>query len=248
MLAFEARVDLLRACQVLFDSSIRFSDEFIRSLEPATLKLAYRKKVFETHPDRSRAVGKTESEMNLRFREVSLAYERLMPYVAGIKPLQRTIRPAQPPPQKPQPPPKRHSKDHFYTGKLPEYELKFGQFVYYSGQISWRMLIRAIVWQKRQRPLFGQIAQHWGFLSPSEVQAILRRKPYHEKFGEFALRTGHINLFQKLAVIGRQKLSQPLIGRFFLLQDILSEEQLNHFLQQAFKHNQRLRNKKRFTG
>lgn len=248
MLFPESKVSLLKACRILFDSGAPYSIDFIRRLKPAALKVAYRKKVFETHPDRAMAVGRTEAEMSIRFHEVSRAYEKLRPYVSGEKTLTfKRVPPARPAASPPKSGPSRKppSKDHFYKGNLPGWELKFGQFMYYSGYISWRMMIQAVVWQKSQRPMFGQIAQHWGFLSPDEVREIVSRKPYGEKFGEFALRAGLISQFQRMAVIGRQKLSQPPIGRFFLVNNLLSEKQLTFLLQKSYRHNQLQRRKKR---
>jgi hypothetical protein len=65
--------ELIYACKVLFTHKTGFDFDFIRALDPYGLKLAYRKKALETHPDRSKALGRTEEEMNGLFQEVSFA-------------------------------------------------------------------------------------------------------------------------------------------------------------------------------
>ena len=167
--------ELIYACKVLFTHKTGFDFNFIRGLDPSGLKLAYRKKALETHPDRSRALGRTEEEMNSLFKEVSSAYEILAPVVSGKASLKKRPKPSSPEPQ--------HNsfKDHFYHGTIPERELKIGQFLYYSGRISWRTMVRAIVWQKRQRPLFGQIAMKWNLLTAHDIITILKKKAYNEK-------------------------------------------------------------------
>jgi len=146
MLHAETDNELIYACKVLFAHQTGFDFDFIKALDPSGLKLAYRKKALETHPDRSKALGRTEEEMNSLFKEVSSAYKILAPFVAGKK------APYKLPKQSfssPKPWPKKHSfKDRYYHGSMPERELKIGQFLYYSGRVSWKALIRAIVWQR----------------------------------------------------------------------------------------------------
>ena len=79
MLYAETNSELIYACKVLFAHKTGFDFDFINGLDPSGLKLAYRKKALETHPDRSKALGRTEEEMNSLFKEVSSAYEILAP-------------------------------------------------------------------------------------------------------------------------------------------------------------------------
>jgi len=44
------------------------------------------------------------------------------------------------------------SSDHFYFGPMPKFKLLIGQYRYYSGRISWKVLIDAIAWQKSSGP------------------------------------------------------------------------------------------------
>ncbi len=249
MLSYRLNSDLIYACRVLFDMPARPTDDFLMSLEPAALKRAYRRKALETHPDRSMALGKSEAEMNRRFKEVSMAYERLIPIANGEVIIEPAPKP-RPAPAKPSAPPRPDKKakawrfsaqDHYYQGVFPKRPLKFGQYLYYSNHISWMSLISAIIWQKKQRPLFGQIARNWGFLTADEIQYILTVKPYTEKIGEYALRAGYLTVFQHLAVLGKQRLQQPLIGQYFIQENILTAEKLAWMIEQAAAHNRRFR-------
>jgi len=72
-----AKADLFNAYNALFGPYNKISMDFLRYLEPSLLKAAYRKRALETHPDRSKAIGEIEAEMNERFIQVTLAYEKL---------------------------------------------------------------------------------------------------------------------------------------------------------------------------
>ena len=112
--------------------------------------------------------------------------------------------------------------DHFYTGRIPKATLMIGQFLYYSGLISWRTLIDAICWQRRQRPKIGQIAIGWGLISSGDVMRILTDRTLNEKFGECARRIGYISNFEQFALVGKQRQLQRPFGEYFIESGILS--------------------------
>jgi hypothetical protein len=120
---------------------------------------------------------------------------------------------------------KNHS-DHFYTGNIPKVNLMLGQFLYYSGLISWRMLIEAICWQRRQRPQIGQIAIAWGLISSQDIIQILIARQFNEKFGECALRIGYISSFEHFALVGKQRQLQRPFGEYFIERGILSSGEI----------------------
>ena len=127
--------------------------------------------------------------------------------------------------------------DHFYTGSVPKGSLMIGQFLYYSGLISWRTLIEAICWQRRQRPQIGQIAIAWGLISSQDVIRILTDRTLNEKFGECALRIGYISNFEQIALIGKQRQLQRPLGEYFIESGILSAADIMNMA-----HKQRLQN------
>jgi len=233
-------LDLLSAYSVLFDSSVGFSEAFLKELQPTQLKTAFRKKALATHPDRSMALGLTEAELQIRFQKVSTAYEVLKPFVTRKKKKKQEYntpadrRTGNKPPQK-------RPKDHYFNGTLPERRLKIGQFLYYSRLISWQTLIDAIVWQKKQRPLFGQIAKDWGYLTPSDIIRIIRHKKYHDRFGDYALRNGYLTPFQQMAIAGKQRICQPRIGGHFIRKGFVTESQMKVYRQKVFFHNMKFR-------
>ena len=235
MLFVPARKEIFNACQVLFGSSVLASVDFLKYLQPEGLKTAFRKKVLETHPDRAKVVGiDDEGIMNERFREVVHAYEKLSPLIeakkryilrqGGIK--TNTWQESQ-----------KENVDHFYEGVFPKRKLLIGQFLYYSGIISWRTLIEAIAWQRRQRPLIGRIALDWNLISSYDIKKILTGRDFGEKFGEFALRKGYITSYNLTALLGKQRILQRPIGEHFVERNILSAMELGRMVEKLQSHN-----------
>jgi len=134
---------------------------------------------------------------------------------------------------------KRHKShpDHFYTGSFPKGSLMIGQYLYYSGLISWQTLIEAICWQWRQRPKLGQIAIAWGLISSPDVIRILTVRNLNEKFGECALRVGYISNFDLLALVGKQRQLQRPLGEYFITSGILSATDIMNMATKQQLHN-----------
>lgn len=229
-----AEKEISNACRVLFGSEVLVSTDFLKYLQPEGLKAAFRKKALETHPDRAKTVGIVEDIMNERFKEVILAYEKLSPLIEaekgyilreeGIK--TNTWQERQ-----------NGNFDHFYKGNFPKRKLLIGQFLYYSGIISWRTLIEAIAWQRRQRPPIGRIARDWNLLSSYDIKRILTERDNGEKFGEYALRKRYITPFNLMSLLGKQRMLQRPIGEHFIEQDILSAIELDRFIERLRSHN-----------
>lgn len=236
--------ELFDACLVLFGPETTVSEEYLKYLRPAGLKSAYRKIALETHPDRARALGKRPSELNTRFTEVSLAYRKLN---AAIK--DDGIMLVDPPPEyraakKPSAPPKKKKRprthpDHFFSGTMPQRHLLFGQFLFYSGIVSWKTYIRALLWQRRQRPLLGQIAMDWGLLTLQDIREILSARQLGEKFGESAVRQGYLKAYNLLALLGKQRRLQSRFGEYFLQNGWFTKEQIEAFCKMQQHHNRK---------
>ena len=214
--------------------------EFLKYLELSGLRSAYRKKALETHPDRARALGRDETKMSDRFREVTLAYEKLVPIVInkGAVPLQgQSIAKISNEKANARHQEKKDFSALFYTREIPKRELLLGQFLYYSGLISWETLIRAITWQRRQRPLIGQIALGWKMISRNEIQSILMRRNLKGKFGERAIRLGYLSRFQLMAILGKQRNLQSPLGEFFVDEGILRIQDMEVLTERQKIHN-----------
>jgi hypothetical protein len=235
--------DILNACKLMFPTAGIIDTGFITALADEDLKTAFRKNALKTHPDRSSALGRSPEELTRLFQELTFAYQTLQDYR-----LRRPPDPINPHTQQRSRPQWSSSRvrrparnDYYYQGILPRRHLRLGEYLYYSKIISWRTLIGAIVWQKRQRPLFGEIARQWNFLTDEEIRLILKIKQRGEMFGECARRHGLLSHFQQLAVTGRQRRMQPLFGSHFTDNGLMSVIQINLMVRRMDQHNRRLR-------
>jgi len=264
--------ELFEACETIFGPDVNLSIEFLEYLQPISIKTAYRKRAFETHPDRAKALGSLAIDLNTEFIDVQQAYEKLLSFVetnerSTVSALSfNDFKTRQAPSHQSQEKSsytssyqnnrqhkgrqkksthdqkyasKKHKSypDHFYTGSFPKGSLMIGQFLYYSGLISWRTLIGAICWQWRQRPKIGQIATVWGMISPQDVIRILTVRNLNEKFGECALRTGYISNFELFALVGKQRQLQRPLGEYFITSGILSATDIVNMANKQQLHN-----------
>ncbi|MCP3955037.1 MAG: J domain-containing protein [Desulfobacterales bacterium] len=234
--------ELFDACFVLFGPETTVSEEYLKYLRPSGLKSAYRKIALETHPDRALALGKRSSELNERFTEVSLAYHKLNTAIkadgillADPPPDYRASDVSETPPKKKKR--RRKHADHYFTGTRPQRHLLFGQFLFYSGLVSWKTYIKALLWQRRQRPLLGQIAMNWGMLTLTDIREILAARKLGEKFGESAVRQGYLKAYNLLALLGKQRRLQSLFGEYFLQNGWLTDRQIELLLKMQQRHN-----------
>ncbi|MGR3304184.1 MAG: J domain-containing protein [Candidatus Scalindua sp.] len=260
------KTNLINDCYLLFGSEIFNYVDFLKDLSPSELKTAYRKKAFETHPDRARSLGKSEYTMDERFKKVITAYERLNSVVQGgeiyilrdVVPKKENATRTNPRTQTRQESTsgfsytgnvkktkrehmmKKRASDRFYNGNVPKRELLIGQFLYYSGLISWKTLFDAVYWQRKRRPIIGKIALDWGILSSDDIRRILTERNYKEQFGEYALRKGFITHFEHIAIIGRQKKLQPPIGEYFIQQGLLANTVLKKMVEGLKNHNSKV--------
>jgi hypothetical protein len=198
---------------------------------------AFRRRALETHPDRSQALGRSEASLADDFRHILEAYQILSreesapaPRPVAQRPRERAARPPQ---------------DHLHRAAMPHRPLLFAEFLYYSGRVSWRNLVEAVAWQRRQRPAIGRIAVEWGHLSDEEVRDILdqRRRDGSagEPFGEYARRRGFLSAAQLLALLGRQRRLQRRIGQFFVESGIVTEGEIPSLDEDLSRHNARWR-------
>ena len=251
-------VELFEACRTIFGSQVNVSTEFLRYLQPIGVKSAYKKRALETHPDRAKQIGNSPRRLQEEFHTVKQAYELLLSYVENktrrivsdpvftgrrtrtqyqhsrqhkqtfcdqsqYQSLQRRHR--------------RSAVDHFYRGPIPRRNLMLGQYLYYTGYISWRMLIEAISWQRTLRPCIGQIAMQSGILTQRDVVSILTERRLEERFGECAVRIGYITAIEQTTLVSRQSWLQRRIGEYFVKQNLLSENELASLVDRHRMHN-----------
>lgn len=130
--------------------------------------------------------------------------------------------------------------DNRFRGSLPERELRLGHFLYYSGIISWRQIIQALVWQRTNRPRLGELGLRFGWLNNEDILTVLRSSNSPAPFGEKAINLGLLNEKQLQALIWRQKSLQRKIGEFFIEEEILAAEELLQMIRRHQQHNARI--------
>jgi hypothetical protein len=234
---------LLKACAILLGPQARAVGEpLLGRLDAATLKRAFRRLALSTHPDVAlRRGGSPAAFDSSRFIQSLWAYEQLSAYLKtrggeGFRP-------------QPQGPgegpvagaagaaPSGARRPAFFRGPLPQRRLRFSEFLYFSGLISWQSLIASIVWQRQGRPRFGEIARDFRAMTLEEVLYVLRCKSGLEPTGAAACRLQLLTPQEVTAVLRRQRSLQKPIGRFFLERERMSRQDLNHLAQQLFRRN-----------
>ncbi|MEN6440817.1 MAG: DnaJ domain-containing protein [Syntrophobacter sp.] len=246
--------EIFAAFRLLFTPSSGNLREVLNSMREPEIKSAFRKKALQTHPDRFASFGEEyQRRCSERFIEISNAYETLTKYLKvkddGVRFQRRASgtnghstrynRPRQP----------GHSatnfRDHsrdsfaqpFWKMDLPKRHLRFGEFLYFSGMIPWPSLIRALVWQRKQRPRLGEIAQRWRWLTELEVTALLKQRHPGVRLGELLLQHKIISPFQLSVLLWQQRKIQKPIGQFFVQQEVLSEAEIRNLLRSQLRHN-----------
>lgn len=217
-----------------------------RDLEGETwqreVREAWRRRALETHPDRAAALGRDERELAREFQALFEAYRTLCP--SSDPP--EAAPPARPPPPGARPPPRsaRPPVDHLHRGGLPHRTLLFAEYLYYSGRVSWRNLVEAVAWQRRQRPPIGRIAVEWGHLDDAQVREVLqarRRGDGGKPFGECAREMGLLTGVQLLALLGRQRRLQRRIGEYFVEAGLVAGREVPELDAELVAHNARFR-------
>jgi hypothetical protein len=245
----ESSASIKQACLILFGPDVDAGPDFLSYLQPEGLKAAFRSKALSTHPDRAQVTGQDREQLNEQFLKVVWAYEELK--TALVRPKfnfsntkTRGSAGASSSAKK-SPPPKssyrqKRAEPRFYRGELPAKVLRIGEFLYFSGRVSWQDFMAALNWQKRQRPTFGEIAMEWNLLSQEDVVAVMADRNFAEPFGEAAIRKGLLTRFWVNAILKRQSKMQPRLGRYFVEQRMLTRRQLNRALEGLKTHNRRV--------
>jgi len=244
---------LYHACHVLFGSGIDVSADFLRYLQMPGLKAAYRERALETHPDRAISLAYPPADLEERFKEVNAAYRELHDYLENPCRFKLIDAPFRERPYQPSESMRTWNgtqtkrtgaspeevQRHFFMGTLPKRALLFGQFVYYSGYISYRQLIDAILWQKIGRPLVGHIALRRGWLYEDQIREILKHRQWGEKFGDVALRGGYLTPDELRMILGWQRILKPRIGGYFVEKRLFTVSFVEKMADQFRRHNRK---------
>ncbi len=235
---------VLQACQILFGTEIRISRGFLSYLQPEGLKAAYRRKAKETHPDLFACEHPdVQREHAAHFRDVVDAYDIVSRY---FKQWEKESSEA--------------SSSHVFSGarkrkkqhcgqndrgyardtasrQLPLRSLQVGQYLYFRGFITYRALIDALVWQRKQRPVIGEIALRWRWLDHAAIERIMRARGLRGRFGEKALHLDLLTPFQIKVLLYYQISRQERLGSYFVRHGIMTSDQLMRLVRQLNEHN-----------
>jgi hypothetical protein len=131
---------------------------------------------------------------------------------------------------------KQSSTDH-YRGPVPFRVLEIGRYLYYSGHISYSALIAALIWQRKQRPVIGNVALRWGWLVKPSIERITAAQDVPGRFGEKAVRLGLLSGFQVNTLLYYQRTHQERLGKYFVIKKLLTAEQLELLARKLNEHN-----------
>ncbi|WP_072906157.1 hypothetical protein [Malonomonas rubra] len=241
--------EVFRACRTLFGPELNLSRDFLHYLQPAGVRSAYRKKAKVTHPDRFAvdAIATQEKQQRL-FQDLNQAHETVQTFLKQREKYPAATifrsRPRNSAPAYTHPKRKRQDRPYskYYRGPLPNRPLQFGLYLYYLGIIPFNAVISAITWQRKQRPVLGDIAKRWGWLDDEQIKQILNyRCTGVHKFGERAEHLGLLKPLQVRALLMHQRSQQKQMGHYFIEQGFFEEEQLHHLLNQLAEHNRTFR-------
>jgi hypothetical protein len=248
---FQSETALFNACRTLFGKEVNLSRDFLNYLQPSGAKTAFRNQAKTHHPDAhassSTQIRKQQTE---RFREIRQAYDLITEFLdKRHRPRQKT--PSRGPSQaasgrSPQAAShwgssstrqRKQQRPHPRPTKVPAIPLEFGMFTYYQGKVTYQQLIEALVWQRRQRPTLGVIAQKWGWLSEAKVKQILGHRGRAVRFGKKAVELGYLRPHQVEALLQHQRTLQTRIGQYFVEKGLLTKEETDLISHNLKSHN-----------
>lgn len=255
-----SEAQVIEACQILFGADVNVGKGFLSYLQPEGLKSAYRKKAKETHPDLFtfetphalkeqtslfRDVVDAYDVVNLFFkeREEGLWLRRQYAHAA------RSRRTGKTPARKPETCARENTNAAPADQKpLPFRPLQIGRYLYYRGFITYRALIDAVVWQRKQRPVIGDIAIRWGWLNAEAIERIIKAGGLTGRFGEKAVNLDLLSSFQVKVLLYFQHSQQERLGAYFVRNNILETEELERLVRDMREHNARVHEELLRTG
>jgi len=245
--------DIFKACRILFGPEIDLSLEFLYYIQSTGIKSAYRKKAMETHPDLASGSGQHDTTT---FIDTHWAYKRLVEFIRlrdahpgrRLHPMRVPGSVAQPRRHRPRrrtrkgapgSPGEGQPAGYYYKSAMPRRRLMLGEYLFYGGHVSWEALIKAIVWQRKQRPRFGDMAVKGGLLSEENVLHGSRLRRLGEPIGQSLRRLGMLTERQLDMLIMKQRALQSPIGEFFVINGYMTAARLNGHIEGHRKYNEK---------
>lgn len=244
-----SHAELQEACLALF--GLQFERTFLGHLQETGLRAAWRRAALQWHPDRVAGADAKRRHAE-RFIEARQAYALLSDYLGtrDRRAAPPPARPARPAPRPAPPPPVRenHRARPHRSGvrpreargrasAVPRRRLRFGEFLYHSGVITFGTLVESIVWQRRQRERFCEIGLRWGYLTADDARLLLGGRLFHERTGGAARRLGLLSSFQVRTVLAYQRSRQRPLGGYFVGRGHFPPSDLARQLERLAAHN-----------
>ena len=120
---------------------------------------------------------------------------------------------------------------------VPHRQLRFGQYLYYRGVISWNALIESIVAQRGERSGFGALAVEAGFLSSEQVSDLRLRFQPGRFIGQTAVEFGYMTEDQVRMVLEIQARKYRPLGHIMVERGIISLTELARYIRDHRAHN-----------
>lgn len=238
-------IELVKALHILFGEDVKVDSSFLCYVQPRGVKTAYRKKAKENHPDLFAADPAHVQELQTaRLREIIEAYNLLDEFFkqreSGIwKPAQQipTGNPGSYRAGSVYRTDGEGNVARYYSGVMPPRSLLIGNYLFYSGKISYGLLIKAVMWQREQRPSVGDIAVQWGLLDQEGSARISRLCGVPWLFGEKAVELGLLDVYHVNTILTFQRSLEPRLGDYFVQNGILTREEMERLVREQREHN-----------
>jgi hypothetical protein len=248
---FHSETAAFNACRTLFGKEVNLSRDFLNSLQPSGAKTAFRSQAKAHHPDAHASSSKNiRNQQTERFREIRQAYDLIIEFLENRHASRKTVSAKRPAhtashwgnytAQK-----RKQQKPHARASKIPSIPLEFGMYSYYQGKVTYQQLIEALVWQRRQRPTLGALAQKWCWLSAAKVNQILQHRGHAARFGKKAIELGYLKPHQVDALLQHQRSLQTKLGHYFIEKGLLTEEEADQISTNLKNHNSQLKQRAR---
>ncbi len=237
------KISLEKNIRIVFDRCIPIASPEAKLINPALLKKAYFKKAKKTHPDLAASIGIDTKTLHANFQALRDAYDYLLEswnsgkFLTLLSNFEKDSRRKQ---STKMPPSFTTQSKKIYTW-MPQRELRIGEYLVHSGKIDFLTLLAALRWQVGQRPRIGAIAQSMGILTRANIISILNNRKQGELFAEAALRLGLIERKEFLVLNGRQRLLNMPLGKYFVDNGHLSQEELKEALEALHRYNYKIK-------
>jgi hypothetical protein len=236
----DARARVQSAWRVLFGNQTMSAHADFKHLTLGDAKRAFRRRALETHPDRAAVVGKASVALSRDFCRVNDAYNEIVSFLrdgGGANDVPARAAPTQAAAPTTPGRPLRVKRDHRWQHAVPRRPLRLGQALFYFGRISWLDLVRALAWQRRQTPRFGQIAERSHVLATDRLREVLEHRRPGEFIGEAAVRLKYLTPQERDVVVDLQRRSRRPLGEFFVEAGMLSSGEVEAAERRKRQHN-----------